>query len=59
MTDDISLFDIIDNVIVALEQRVSELEWELAEEARVEYLKAQLDSLHVRRDSGEVLLPRF
>lgn len=59
MSDDISLFDIIDNVIAALEQRVSELEWELAEEARVEHLKAQLDSLHVRRDSGEVVLPRF
>lgn len=59
MTDDLSLFDIIDNVIAALEQRVSELEWELAEEARLEHLRAQLDSLCVRRDSGEVFVPKF
>lgn len=54
-----ALFDIIDNVIAELEQRVAELEWELADEAQVERLKLSLDYRYRELASGQVLLPRF
>lgn len=56
---DYSLFELIDNVIENLEKDLSDLEWGLCDDARVERLKMSLDTLYERRDSGEVLLPRF
>lgn len=59
MSEEHSLFDIIDNVIAELEQRACDLEWGFGDEGEIERLKYRLDTLYVRRDSGEVLLPRF
>jgi hypothetical protein len=56
---DYSLFEVIDNVIAELEQRVQDIEWHYQDDARTEHLKRRLEHLYDCQKRGEVLLPRF